>query len=189
MTAGEQGHQRSTIRCDIDVCWEVDEPSWAPSLPELRDWVSLVLAAEGDTCLAPETVPAGGVEISLLFAGSSAVQQLNRDYRQQDKPTNVLSFPARSVIEHKRMLLGDLVICPEIVVTEALSQGKPVAVHLTHLVIHGVLHLLGHDHVDEDQATLMESIEINLMASLGHQNPYASWHWEKQQNEQESKHA
>jgi probable rRNA maturation factor len=122
----------------------------------------------------------------MLFADIMAVQQLNRDYRQQDKPTNVLSFPARSLVE-QQLLLGDLVICPDIVATEAESQGKPVAVHLTHLVIHGVLHLLGHDHIDDAQATLMESIEINLMASLGHHNPYASEHWGKQKK-QESTH-
>jgi probable rRNA maturation factor len=189
MVAGERVHQVPVMHCDVDVCWEVDEPTWAPALSELSDWVSRVIKAQGDICLADETVPTGGVEVSVLFANSLAVQQLNRDYRQQDKPTNVLSFVSRSLVEEQRLLLGDLVICPEVIVAEAQSQGKPIAVHLTHLVIHGVLHLLGHDHVEQAAATLMESIEINLMASLGHQNPYASEYWGKQQNEQESKHA
>ncbi|MFT4633211.1 MAG: putative rRNA maturation factor [Candidatus Pseudothioglobus sp.] len=188
MVTGERLNQGPTISCDVDVRWEVEEPSWGPSLSDLTDWSGRVLAIQGDACLADETVPAGGVEISMLFTDSLTVQQLNRDYRQQDKPTNVLSFPARSLTEQQRLLLGDLVICPDVLVAEAQSQGKPVAVHLTHLVIHGVLHLLGHDHVEEDQATLMESIEINLMASLGHQNPYASEHWGKQQSKQESTH-
>jgi probable rRNA maturation factor len=189
MIVGERVQQRPAIVSNVDVCWQVDEPNWAPSLADFSDWVSRVLAAQGEPCLAAETLPAGGIEVSMLFADSLAVQQLNRDYRQQDKPTNVLSFPSRSLVEGRRMLLGDLVICAEIVVAEASSQGKLPVVHLAHLVIHGVLHLLGHDHVEEDQATLMESIEIDLMAGLGHHNPYASEYWGKQQNEQESTHA
>jgi probable rRNA maturation factor len=173
MLAGDVASQVPAIACEIDVSWEVDVPDWAPSVPVLRNWVSRVIASQGEA-LQDEIVPPGGVEISLLFTDNLTIQQLNRDYRQQDKATNVLSFPLRSQVEEQRLLLGDLVICPAVVVAEAQIQGKPFAVHLTHLVIHGVLHLLGYDHVEDDQAVLMESIEINLMASLGHQNPYVS---------------
>lgn len=154
--------------CLLDVCWSVARPAWAPVDEQIQAWVLAAMVAG-----AHEALPAQGVEVSLLFTNVSDIQRLNGEYRQIDKATNVLSFPAQTLVEDGRMLLGDVVICLSIVEAEAAAQCKLPLVHLTHLVLHGVLHLLGHDHVEDADADLMESIEINLMASLGYANPYA----------------
>ena len=154
--------------CLLDVCWSVARPDWAPIDEQIQAWVLAAMVAG-----AHEALPAQGVEVSLLFTNVSDIQRLNGEYRQIDKATNVLSFPAQTLVEDGRMLLGDVVICLSIVEAEAAAQCKLPLVHLTHLVLHGVLHLLGHDHVEDADADLMESIEINLMASLGYANPYA----------------
>ena len=154
--------------CLLDVCWSVARPDWAPVDEQIQAWVLAAMVAGANAAL-----PAQGVEVSLLFTNVSDIQRLNGEYRQIDKATNVLSFPAQTLVEDGRMLVGDVVICLSIVEAEAAAQGKLPLVHLTHLVLHGVLHLLGHDHVEDADADLMESIEINLMASLGYANPYA----------------
>jgi probable rRNA maturation factor len=97
---------------------------------------------------------------------------LNERYRGKDRPTNVLSFPAELPEELDIPLLGDIVICAPLVAEEASSQGKPVEAHWAHLVVHGVLHLLGHDHQLESEAREMEALEVELLASLGFPNPY-----------------
>lgn len=99
-------------------------------------------------------------------------RQLNRDYRGIDKPTNVLSFPADNVEPLEYEYLGDLVICAQLVESEALEQHKNNLSHWAHLVVHGMLHLQGMDHVDEKEAEKMEALEIEILASLGHTNPY-----------------
>ncbi len=154
--------------CLLDVCWSVARPDWAPVDEQIQAWVRAAMVAGANAAL-----PAQGVEVSLLFTNVSDIQRLNGEYRQIDKATNVLSFPAQTLVEDGRMLVGDVVICLSIVEAEAAAQGKLPLVHLTHLVLHGVLHLLGHDHVEDADADQMESIEINLMASLGYANPYA----------------
>ncbi len=154
--------------CLVDVGWSVARPDWAPDDQQLQAWVLAAIVAGTD-----EVLPTQGVEVSLLFTDASDIQRLNLEYRQIDRATNVLSFPAQTLVEDGRMLVGDVVICLSIVEAEAAAQGKLPLVHLTHLVLHGVLHLLGHDHVEDADADQMESIEINLMASLGYANPYA----------------
>lgn len=102
-------------------------------------------------------------------------QALNRDYRGKDKPTNVLSFPFEAppveVIDEPAYL-GDLVICQPVVEQEAADQHKPVAQHWAHLIVHGVLHLQGYDHIEETEATEMESLEVSILAGLGIPDPY-----------------
>ena len=99
-------------------------------------------------------------------------RQLNRAYRGIDKATNVLSFPAEEVESLEYEYLGDLVICAQLVESEALQQHKNVLSHWAHLVVHGMLHLQGMDHGDEKEAEKMETLEIEILASLGHTNPY-----------------
>jgi probable rRNA maturation factor len=99
-------------------------------------------------------------------------QQLNLAYRGMDKATNVLSFPAERVEQLEYDYLGDLVICAQLVESEALHQNKAAIAHWAHLVVHGMLHLQGLDHVDENEAEKMEALEIEILASLGHTNPY-----------------
>lgn len=109
--------------------------------------------------------------LSIRLVDADEGRQLNRDFRGKDYPTNVLSFPADETIDGAR-LLGDLALCAPVIAREAAEQGKAVRAHHAHLTIHGVLHLLGHDHQDEAGAARMEALEIRILAGLGYANPY-----------------
>ena len=109
-----------------------------------------------------------------LLVDEAEGRELNRTWRQKDYATNVLSFPADVPDELLDIpLLGDLVICVAVVEREAAEQGKELEAHWAHLVIHGCLHLLGYDHIDDDEAEEMETLEQTLLAELGHPDPYA----------------
>jgi probable rRNA maturation factor len=150
------------------------------------DWEALASAAASAAIAA--TPHAGlasidaSIEISVKFGSNDEVQALNRDYRQKDKPTNVLSFPmlAPDLIEtlsnsdDGEVLLGDIILARGVCEDEAGERGITMAAHATHLVVHGTLHLLGYDHIDDAQAEAMESIEQQVMAALGLHNPYAA---------------
>lgn len=110
---------------------------------------------------------AGPAQVSLALADDAAIRILNRDYRGKDKPTNVLSFESGD-----QPFLGDVVLALETVLNEAREQGKPPADHLAHLVVHGVLHLLGHDHESRTDARRMELMEVEVLAGLGVPDPY-----------------
>ena len=133
-----------------------------PTQAELEAWVGAVLDQEGD----------GRHELPIRFVERDESQQLNRDYRGKDKPTNVLSFPFETPPGIELPLLGDLVICAPVVAREAAEQGKPAKAHWAHLVIHGCLHLLGYDHLEDDEAEEMEELERQLLAELGYPDPY-----------------
>src|SRR5690606_33587076 len=102
--------------------------------------------------------------------GSAESRRLNRTWRGKDKPTNVLSFPAPAT---QSPLLGDLAICAPVVAREAREQGKSTQAHWAHMVVHGVLHLLGYDHELDRDAAIMEARETALLANFGYANPYA----------------
>ena len=110
-------------------------------------------------------------EVSIVLAGDSFVHQLNLEYRSIDKPTNVLSFPVPFVDVPMRPM-GDIVLALETVMREAKEQKKTFEEHLTHLLIHGALHLSGYDHILDEEAKVMESLEIEKVTSLGFANPY-----------------
>ena len=112
------------------------------------------------------------VELSIRVVDAAESQQLNFQYRQKDKPTNVLSFPAEVPDFVDVPLLGDLVICVPVVMEEAIQQQKEANAHWAHMTIHGTLHLLGYDHIGEEDALLMESIEVKLLTALGFPSPY-----------------
>jgi probable rRNA maturation factor len=120
------------------------------------------------------------IEISIRLTSDAEVQTLNEQYRQQDKPTNVLSFPmvqpdlidALANTDDGEVLLGDIVLAYETCEREAQERGVPVEDHATHLIVHGVLHLLGYDHMTDADAEHMEAIERDVMASLGLHDPY-----------------
>ena len=105
-------------------------------------------------------------ELSIAFVDDARIQELNKQFRDKDKPTNVLSFPMEGI------MLGDIVLARETIEREAKTQGKMFEHHLTHLIIHGFLHLLGYDHMDDESAVEMEAIEIEALAQLGIDNPY-----------------
>jgi len=105
-------------------------------------------------------------ELSIVLADDALVRTLNRDWRAKDKPTNVLAFP------NAAPLLGDVVLAFETCAAEAAAQGKPLADHLSHLVVHGVLHLAGHDHGHAREARIMEDLERRILAAAGIPDPY-----------------
>lgn len=132
-----------------------------PSEAELVRWVQAGLQAERDT-----------VELTIRIVDEPESQRLNRDYRQRNQPTNVLSFPFEAPPGAVSELLGDLVICAPVVEREAVEQGKTLTAHWAHMVVHGVMHLLGYDHERDDEAERMEALEIERLASVGIESPY-----------------
>ncbi len=119
--------------------------------------------------------PAGPCELSLVFADDATVKALNAEWRGKDKPTNVLSFPAFPLKPGDKLqpLLGDVILAFETVAREAADEGKPLDHHISHLVLHGFLHLLGHDHETDAQAEEMEALERKILAKLAIPDPYA----------------
>ncbi|WP_366515487.1 rRNA maturation RNase YbeY [Salinisphaera sp.] len=110
-------------------------------------------------------------ELAVRLVGETESAELNGDYRDKPYATNVLSFPAGAELPGLTVL-GDLVICMPVIEREAKEQGKSDDAHLSHMVVHGVLHLLGYDHIGDDEAETMEAIERDVMAELGHDDPY-----------------
>lgn len=111
-------------------------------------------------------------EITVRVVDEDESQQLNHEYRGKNKPTNVLSFPFEAPPGIEMNLLGDLVICAGVVEAEAQQQNKPLDHHWAHMIIHGTLHLLGYDHIEDDQAEEMEGLEISLLGKLSIDDPY-----------------
>lgn len=126
--------------------------------PQIRRWIQAALFA-----------PA---ELTIRFVDAEEGRTLNRDYRGKDYATNVLSFPVELPPGVKLPLIGDLVICAPVVAREAKEQGKPARNHWAHMTVHGVLHLLGYDHIDDDEAEAMEALETRILAGLGIDDPY-----------------
>ncbi|MDZ7869859.1 MAG: rRNA maturation RNase YbeY [Rheinheimera sp.] len=111
-------------------------------------------------------------EVTIRIVDETESQQLNFDYREKDKPTNVLSFPFQCPPGIELPLLGDLVICAQVVAREAQEQQKTQQAHWAHMVVHGSLHLLGFDHINDADAEEMEAEEIQILQELGFANPY-----------------
>ena len=135
---------------------------FVPGAAQLRSWAAAALGAR-----------ARGAEIALLVVGRARSRTLNHQYRGRDKATNVLSFPAPAMPgAAPPRPLGDIVICPDVLRREARAQGKRERDHWMHLFIHGVLHLVGHDHVREAEAKRMEGLERRLLRRFGVADPY-----------------
>ncbi len=111
-------------------------------------------------------------EVTVRLVDEPESHELNLTYRGKDKSTNVLSFPFEAPPGIELPLLGDLVICRQVVEQEAQEQGKPLEAHWAHMVVHGSLHLLGYDHIDDDEAEEMEALETEIMLALGYADPY-----------------
>ncbi len=135
-----------------------------PSERDFQSWTDAVLSQ-----VMESNTP---FELTIRVVDSEESKQLNKQYRDHDKPTNVLSFPFEVPEGIDLNLLGDLVICSQIVVDEAKTQNKVLFDHWAHMVIHGCLHLVGFDHISDSEAEEMESLEISILAKLGINNPY-----------------
>lgn len=135
--------------------------------------VAAALQSAALAAFAAATEQRGAYEVALVLTDDENIQTLNRDWRGEDKPTNVLSFPAGGAPVGDVRLLGDVVLALETVSREADALGIPTQTHAQHLTVHGMLHLLGLDHESEQEAAQMESLESQIMVSLGAADPYA----------------
>ena len=156
---------------EVEVQFVVDATG-LPGASQIHSWVDTALLGQGRP-----------VEVVVRIVDEAEIQDLNKRFRHRDQPTNVLSFP--SVLGPGRelpdeswngvqdpTLLGDLVIAAPVVRREADEQGKTIEAHFAHMVVHGVLHLLGHDHLEDDEAVEMEAAECHILRTLGYDDPY-----------------
>lgn len=152
----------------IDLQLACENGDNLPTESQFQHWINHALTHQAQTADYPET------EITIRIVDEAESHELNLTYRGKDKPTNVLSFPFEVPEGIELPLLGDLVICRQVVEKEAAEQQKPLDAHWAHLAIHGTLHLLGYDHLTDDEAEEMESLETEIMLSLGFDDPYIS---------------
>ena len=147
----------------IDLQIACEQESGLPTAEQIEQWATAAVHPQSDE-----------VEMTVRIVDEAESHELNLNYRGKDRPTNVLSFPFECPDEVELPLLGDLVICRQVVEREAQEQDKPVMAHWAHMVVHGSLHLLGYDHIEDDEAEEMESLETQIMTGLGFADPYLS---------------
>lgn len=145
---------------DIDVLYAIESATY-PSVENIQHWAHAALQ---------HMQTPGALTIKII--AEAEMQALNYTYREKNKPTNVLSFPCNLPQPLRGNLLGDIAICAPVVEKEANTADKDVMAHWAHLVVHGVLHLLGYNHEQEDEAVVMESLETRIIQDLGFQDPY-----------------
>jgi len=148
----------------VDVQLAADDES-VPAVDDIALWVNRTLNAASASSAS---------EISVRVVDVIEMQRLNKEFRDQDKPTNVLSFAAGDLdgLPNDAQPLGDIVVCAAVVAGEAEQQNKPVGEHWAHMIVHGTLHLLGFDHESDSDAAEMEGLEIQIMADHGIADPY-----------------
>jgi probable rRNA maturation factor len=153
----------------VDVL--IEAGTW-PARAKLRALAERAISAAADRA-CPDLEP--GAEVSLLFTDDAHMRRLNLRYRGIDKPTNVLSLPAaRLLVGRLGPPLGDIALASETVAAEAEAQGLAATHHLTHLIVHGFLHLIGYDHEQDSEALVMEGMETAILGELGMADPYAA---------------
>lgn len=145
----------------VDLQIATENLEGLPTEEQIVQWATAAVQPEGDE-----------VEMTVRIVDEDESHELNLTYRGKDRPTNVLSFPFECPDEVELPLLGDLVICRQVVEREAAEQEKPLMAHWAHMVVHGSLHLLGYDHIEDDEAEEMESLETQIMQGLGFDDPY-----------------
>jgi len=154
---------QTELELQLDVQLAVEKENNLPSEDQLNTWANAALVTRTE-----HEEP----ELTIRIVDEAESQELNFEYRGKDKPTNVLSFPFEAPAHVPIPLLGDLVICKQVVEREAIEQGKTLTAHWAHMIVHGCLHLLGYDHIEDEEAEEMEGIERVVMADLGFDNPY-----------------
>ena len=148
----------SKVAVDLQVA--SDSPQ-LPTVADFQKWASAAVGRHRDEA-----------EISLRIVDIEEGAELNQQWRNKSGPTNVLSFPSELPPELELPLLGDLVVCAPVVEKESQQQSKTLQAHWAHMIVHGTLHLLGYDHIEEQEAEAMESLEIEILETLGFPNPY-----------------
>lgn len=148
-----------SVLVDLQIATENIEG--LPTEEQIVQWATGAVQPEGNE-----------VEMTVRIVDEAESHELNLTYRGKDRPSNVLSFPFECPDEVELPLLGDLVICRQVVEREASEQEKPLMAHWAHMVVHGSLHLLGYDHIEDDEAEEMESLETQIMQGLGFDDPY-----------------
>ena len=146
---------------ELDLQLAVEDEQGLPTEQDIQQWLD-------------KTIPQfqKNAELTIRIVDTEESHQLNHEYRGKDKPTNVLSFPFEAPPGIELDLLGDLIICRQVVEKEAEEQNKPLLAHWAHMVVHGSLHLLGYDHIEDDEAEEMESLETEIMQAMGYEDPY-----------------
>jgi probable rRNA maturation factor len=156
----------------VDVQFAARRP-WVPSIAQIRTWVSVAIdRAPRRHIPGARRAGAAALVVSVQVVGARAGRELNLRYRGKDKPTNVLSFEGAGRQASGEHNLGDIVICAPVLAREAREQGKAARAHWAHIVVHGTLHLLGFDHLQPAQARAMESLETQIIESMGFSDPY-----------------
>lgn len=163
------------LSCSIEVA--IRYPGWSQACPAAESLARAAAELALSRCVAVlKLVWQGPVELGISLIDAAEQQRLNRDYRGKDATTNVLAFPAwepgSRLPPDAPLLLGDVVLALETVEREAIEQDKPIADHLRHLVVHGILHLLGYDHMTPAEAAAMKALEISILAEMGISDPY-----------------
>lgn len=155
-----------TLYLDLQNMIESDN---VPEQATIEHWIKKTLSAEAEftkSALNDE------YELTVRIVDKDEIKNLNNTYRHKDKSTNVLSFPFDSPPEVELPLLGDLIICHDVVLEEAEEQQKAIFEHWAHMIVHGVLHLKGYDHIEDSEAQIMEALEIQILKQLNIANPY-----------------
>jgi len=171
---------KSTAKSTVSLEISIEEPRWKSEFPELETLLREAVDNSGVVLTGKMSKSIEDTEISVLLSNNDTIQSLNKNYRNKDKPTNILSFPMSAqgddapIIEDDKRphCLGDLALALDVILQEARDQGKVPQDHLQHLIVHGFLHLLGYDHEDDSEAQAMEALEIKILARIGIKNPY-----------------
>ncbi len=149
-----------SVKLEMSVSDKLPPDSFVPDKNHCQQWAQFALQRDDE------------VIASVQIVTPDEMQQLNRDYRGKDRPTNVLSFPMQVPAEVGLNLLGDLVLCAQVIADEAAQQNKPLQAHWAHMIVHGMLHLQGYDHIEEHEAEHMEALETDILQTLGFPDPY-----------------
>ncbi|NRA23974.1 MAG: rRNA maturation RNase YbeY [Oleispira sp.] len=151
------------LELQLDVQLAVEKENGLPTKEQLTQWAHAALITRTE-----HEEP----ELTIRIVDEAEGQEINREYRGKDKPTNVLSFPFEAPAHVPIPLLGDLIVCKQVVEREAVEQEKTLTAHWAHMIVHGCLHLLGFDHIGDEEAEEMEGIERVILAELGFEDPY-----------------
>lgn len=164
--------ENRTVEIDVSV----SDPQWNDSFLELEELAKLAVGFALDIAMLPEAVRERDLEASVVLANDDLLQVLNREYRKMDKPTNVLTFATLDSDDPPPpdgpFPLGDVILSYQTIDRESAEQGKFFRDHFVHMIVHGTLHLIGYDHMTEDEANIMETLEIRILEKMHIQNPY-----------------